>query len=49
MRIVPDRRQVKLYDIVQNNKFIANPYTGGSWHQRGRAIDMSLIGQRDRP
>ena len=39
----PRSAQVKLYDIVQNNKFIANPYTGGSWHQRGRAIDMSLI------
>ena len=37
----PRSAQVKLYDIVQNNKFIANPYTGGSWHQRGRAIDMS--------
>ncbi len=39
----PKSAQFKLYDIVQNSWFIANPYTGNSWHQLGRAVDMSLI------
>lgn len=39
----PKRAQYQLYDIVQDNRFIANPYDGNSWHQFGRAIDMSLI------
>ena len=39
----PKRAQFQLYDIVQDNRFIANPYDGNSWHQLGRAIDMSLI------
>lgn len=39
----PKSAQYKLYDIVQDSRFIANPYTGNSWHQRGRAVDMSLI------
>lgn len=39
----PKSAQYQLYDIVQDNRFIANPYTGNSWHQFGRAIDMSLI------
>ena len=39
----PKAAQFKLYDAVQNSWFIANPYAGNSWHQLGRAIDMSLI------
>ena len=39
----PKSAQFKLYDIVQDNWFISNPYNGNSWHQLGRAIDMSLI------
>ena len=39
----PKSAQYELFDIVQNNKFIANPNNGNSWHQRGRAIDMSLV------
>lgn len=39
----PKSAQYKLYDAVQNGWFIANPYNGNSWHQLGRAIDMSLI------
>lgn len=39
----PKSAQYKLYDIVQDPRFIANPYSGRSWHQIGRAVDISLI------
>lgn len=39
----PKSAQYKLYDIVQDSRFIADPYKGQSWHQLGRAVDMSLI------
>jgi len=39
----PKTAQYKLYDIVQDSRFIADPYRGQSWHQLGRAVDMSLI------
>lgn len=39
----PKSAQYKLYDLVEDTRFIANPYNGNSWHQLGRAIDMSLI------
>ncbi len=39
----PKSAQYQLYDIVQDSRFIASPYNGRSWHQIGRAIDMSLI------
>lgn len=39
----PKSAQYKLYDIVQNSWFIANPYETNSWHQLGRAVDMSLV------
>lgn len=39
----PKSAQYKLYDIVQDSRFIANPYNGNSWHNVGRAVDMSLI------
>ena len=39
----PLSAQIKLFDIVQDLRFIADPSKGYSWHQRGRAVDMSLI------
>ena len=39
----PFSAQVQLYEIVKDSNFIADPSYGGSWHQRGRAVDMSLI------
>lgn len=39
----PKSAQYKLYDVVQDARFIANPYGGRSWHQLGRAVDMSLV------
>lgn len=39
----PRSAQIKLFSIVQDTSFIADPNNGGSWHQRGRAIDMSLV------
>ena len=39
----PRSAQIKLFDIVQDPRFIADPSVGYSWHQRGRAVDMSLI------
>lgn len=39
----PLSAQVALYDIVRDTRFIANPYHGGSWHNRGRAADISLV------
>lgn len=39
----PLRVQKILYDIVQNKHWIANPATTASNHNRGCAIDMSLI------
>lgn len=38
----PKWAQYELYDAVQDNRYIANPYNGNSWHQLGRAVDMSL-------
>ena len=39
----PFTAQVELWNIVQNTAYIANPNKGGSWHQRGRAVDISLV------
>ena len=39
----PLSAQIELYSIVQDTRFIADPDRGGSWHQHGRAIDMSLV------
>ena len=39
----PYSAQIKLFDIVQDLRFVADPSKGYSWHQRGRAVDMSLI------
>ncbi len=42
----PKSAQYELYDIVNDTRFIANPYNGNSWHHYGRAIDMSLVDMR---
>lgn len=39
----PLSAQIKLFNIVQDMRFVADPSAGYSWHQRGRAIDMSLV------
>lgn len=39
----PKSAQIKLYDVVLDSRFIANPYVGNSWHQLGRAVDMTLV------
>jgi len=39
----PKSAQYELYNIVQDPKFIADPYVNNSFHQVGRAVDMSLI------
>ena len=39
----PMSAQVALYDIVQDPRYIADPNNWGSWHQRGRAVDISLV------
>ena len=40
----PRSAQFELYEIVKDNRFIANPNNGGfSWHNKGRAVDISLI------
>ena len=32
-----------LYNIVKDGRYIANPATGGSMHNRGGAVDMTLV------
>lgn len=39
----PKSAQYELFDIVGDSWFIADPYSGNSWHQLGRAVDMSLV------
>ena len=39
----PLSAQIELFNIVQDANYIADPYHGGSWHQRGWAVDMSLV------
>jgi len=39
----PKSAQYELFNIVQDPKFIADPYVNNSFHQVGRAVDMSLI------
>ncbi len=39
----PLSAQFALYEIVQDSRFIADPNNWGSWHQRGRAVDISLV------
>ena len=39
----PVSSQQALFNKVGDNAFIADPSKGGSWHNSGRAIDMTLI------
>ena len=39
----PKSAQYELYAIVQDPRFIADPYINNSFHQLGRAVDISLI------
>lgn len=39
----PMSAQIALFNEVGNSSYIADPSQWGSWHQRGRAVDMSLI------
>lgn len=39
----PLSAQYALFDAVQDVRFIADPENWGSWHQRGRAVDISLV------
>lgn len=39
----PKSAQYILYDILPDYRYLANPYVGNSWHQLGRAVDMSLV------
>lgn len=39
----PVSAQKQLYDAVQNASWIANPYTSASNHNRGCAVDISLV------
>lgn len=39
----PRSAQQALWNVVRNNKYIADPSKGGSWHQSGRAVDISLV------
>lgn len=38
----PKSAQKALYDIVKDHRFIADPYNSRSWHNLGRAVDISL-------
>lgn len=31
------------WDLVKDSRFVANPYTGGSIHNRGCAVDITLV------
>ena len=35
--------QKLMYDIVPNDDFVANPYNGGSIHNSGFAVDITLV------
>lgn len=39
----PRSAQAALWAAVQNSRFIADPAKGGSWHQSGKALDISLV------
>ena len=39
----PASAQEALFAVVGDSNYIANPANGGSWHQLGRAIDMTLV------
>lgn len=39
----PKSAQYELFNIVRDSRFIADPYVNNSFHQIGRAVDLSLI------
>ena len=39
----PVAAQLKLWDIVPDDRYVANPYTTGSNHNRGIALDITLV------
>lgn len=39
----PKSAQYALWDVVRDSNFIADPTSGNSWHNIGRAVDMSLV------
>lgn len=39
----PYQVQLKLWEKVPNAAYVANPYAGGSVHNRGAAVDLTLI------
>lgn len=39
----PKSAQYALWDAVRNSNYIADPNSGNSWHNIGRAVDMSLV------
>lgn len=39
----PLSAQQELYAAVRDTNYIADPGRGGSWHQRGRAVDITLV------
>lgn len=39
----PKSAQYALWEAIKDNRYIANPNSGGSWHNVGRAVDMTLI------
>ena len=39
----PLSAQYKLWEVMPDGRYIANPYTGFSNHQRGNAVDLTLV------
>lgn len=39
----PVSAQFALWNTIHDNRYIADPSNGGSWHQAGKAIDMTLV------
>ncbi|WP_426350011.1 M15 family metallopeptidase [Alloiococcus sp. CFN-8] len=35
--------QVIFWDLVQDSRYVANPYKGGSIHNKGSAVDITLV------
>lgn len=38
--------QKKMWAIMPDSRFVANPYQGGSIHNRGAAVDLTLVDSR---
>lgn len=44
----PPSAQFKLWEIMPDRRFVANPYEGFSYHSRGVAVDVTLLDQDGR-